>query len=307
MLKMMSKKALVLTLTSVLAVGALAACGKKESTDATNTGSTPASTAPSATTAPAKAEITGTIGASGSTALQPLVAFAAQEFMKANPKATVNVTGGGSGTGVKNVADGISEIGNSDVEAAAEYKDKLKDHIVVIAPFALIVNKDVKVDNLTGQQMVDIYTGKITNWKDVGGQDLKIQLVHRQESSGTRKLVGTIVMKGADFSKEGLTQDSSDTVAKTVGQTAGAVGYVDVPYINKYKDTIKGLKMDGVEFSADNIKSGKYPLYAQEHMYTKGEPSGATKAFLEYIMSKDFLSKKEVTDMGFLPADLLKK
>lgn len=305
MLKTMSKNALILTLSSVLALGALAGCGKKENASGT-TGAGGASSAPTTSTSKGP-EITGTVGASGSTALQPLVAFAAQEFMKDNAKVTINVTGGGSGTGVKNVADGVSQIGNSDVAAATEYKDKLVDHIVCLAPFALIVNKGVNVDNLTKQQMKGIYQGKITNWKDVGGQDLKIVLVHRPDSSGSRKLVQQIILGGEDFSKDGVTQDSSDTVAKAVGQQAGAIGYVDIPYVKRNESTIKALKMDGSEYSADNIKSGKYPLYGTEHMYTKGEATGATKAFLDYMTNKDLFAKKEVMDMGFLPGDLIKK
>lgn len=304
MLKLMSKKMLGLAMVAVLTTGALAGCGTKndpKASDATN-GSKPAAT----TTASPAPGVTGKVSASGSTALQPLVAKAAQDFMAKNPKAEVTVTGGGSGTGVKNVADGVSDIGNSDVEADAQYKDKLKDNIVVIAPFALIVNKDVNVDNLTKKQAADIFMGLITNWKDVGGKDQKITVVHRPESSGSRKLVKQIVLDNKDFTKDGVQQDTSKTVAEAVGSTTGSIGYVDVPYI-KGNDKIKALKMDSVEYSADNIKSGKYPLYGMEHMYTKGEPTGATKAFIDFIMSKDFLNKPEVTDLGFLPADLLKK
>jgi phosphate transport system substrate-binding protein len=304
MFKLMSKKMLGLAMVAVLTTGALAGCGTKNEptkTDSTN-GSKPAATA----TATPGSQITGKVSASGSTALQPLVTKAAQDFMAKNPKSEVTVTGGGSGTGVKNVADGVSDIGNSDVEADAQYKDKLKDNIVVIAPFALIVNKDVNVDNLTKKQAADILMGTITNWKDVGGKDQKITVVHRPESSGSRKLVKQIVLDNKEFTKDGVQQDTSKTVAEAVGSTTGSIGYVDIPYI-KGNDKIKALKMDSVEYSADNIKSGKYPLYGMEHMYTKGEATGATKAFLDFIMSKEFLNKPEVTDLGFLPADLLKK
>ena len=130
--------------------------------------------------------------------------------MEKNPKVTINVTAGGSGTGIKNVADGTSDIGNSDVEPAAEYKDKgLVDHQVAIAPFALIVNKDVKVDNVTKQQAADIYMGKITNWKEVGGNDAKIVLVHRPDSSGSRTLVKNIILDGKEFTKEGIVKKTA--------------------------------------------------------------------------------------------------
>ena len=301
MLKMLSKKMFTFAMVGILSVGVLAACGNKD--EKTN-----ASGGAAAPKTPAAAELTGTVSASGSTALQPLVSKAAQDFMAKNPKVTVNVTGGGSGTGVKNVADGVSDIGNSDVEADGQYKDKLTDNIVVIAPFALIVNKSsVGIDNLTKAQAADIFMGKVTNWKDVGGKDLKITVVHRPDSSGSRKLVKQIVLDNKDFTKDGVTQDTSKTVAEAVGSTEGSIGYVDVPYI-KGNDKIKALKLDGSEYSSDNIKSGKYPLYGIEHMYTKKDSNNpAVKAFLEFIMSKEFLSKKEVVDLGFLPADLLKK
>lgn len=310
MLNLVSKKMFTFAMVGILSVGVLAGCGNNQNqggqSNTNNATSNPTSNASGGSTTN-NTELSGTVSASGSTALQPLVAKAAQDFMAKHPKVTVNVTGGGSGTGVKNVADGVSDIGNSDVEADVKYKDMLSDNVVAIAPFALIVNKDVGVDNLTKAQAADIFMGKITNWEDVGGQDLKITVVHRPDSSGSRKLVKQIVLDNQEFTKEGVTQDSSKTVAEAVGTTAGSIGYVDIPYI-KGNDKIKALKLDGNEYSADNIKAGKYPLYGIEHMYTKKDNNNpAVKAFIEFIMSSEFLNKPEVVDLGFLPADLLKK
>ncbi|MCR8630929.1 phosphate ABC transporter substrate-binding protein [Paenibacillus radicis (ex Xue et al. 2023)] len=303
MLKQFSKKGFGFVLMAILMMGVLAACGTTAAPDT----KTPAAPAPAATPdkkpEPAK-EISGTVTASGSSALLPLVKQAATEFMEKNPKVTVNVTAGGSGTGLKNVADGTSDIGNSDIEAGPEYKDKgLVDHVAAIAPFALIVNKDVNIDNLTKAQAADIFMGKITNWKEVGGNDEKIVVVHRPDSSGSKALVKQIVLDGKEFTKDGVTQESSGAVATTVGSTKGSVGYVDTPYLN---DTIKALKFEGVAFSKDTIKDGKYPLYGVEHMYTKGEAKDAVKAFLDYVTSADFQGKR-VEELKFLPANLLKK
>jgi phosphate transport system substrate-binding protein len=310
MSKQFFTKGFSLAIVAILIVGVLAGCGKKteDATDSTVTATAGTETT-AAETAAANAggeELTGTITASGSTALQPLVQRAKEYFEKDHAKVTINVTGGGSGTGVKNVHDGVSDIGNSDVEAAAELKDGLVDHIVTIAPFALIVNQGVGVDNLTLEQAAGIFTGTTTNWKQVGGKDLKIVLVHRQESSGSRKLVKKIVLGGKDFTKEGLTQESSKLVATTVGKTEGAIGYVDVPYLApEYK--VNALKIGGVAYSSDTIKDGTYPLFGLEHMYTKGEATGAAKAFLDYMISKDFTDKEDVLALGFLSPDLLKK
>ncbi|OCT11830.1 phosphate-binding protein [Paenibacillus pectinilyticus] len=300
MFNFMSKKGITFTLSAVLMMGALAGCGTKSETK------TPAATtaATTAATATPKVELTGTVTASGSSALLPLVKQAATEFMEKNPKVTINVTAGGSGVGVKNVSDGTSDIGNSDVEPAAEFKDKgLVDHQVAIAPFALIVNKDVKVDNVTKAQAADIYTGKVTNWKEVGGADAKIVLVHRPDSSGSRTLVKNIILDGKDFSKEGIVQENSGAMKTAVVGQSGSIGYVDTPYID---DTVKALKIDGVAFSEENIKNGTYKLFGVEHMYTKGEAKDATKAFIDYITTKEFQGK-QVRDLKFLPADLLKK
>ncbi|UQZ83044.1 Phosphate-binding protein PstS 1 precursor [Paenibacillus konkukensis] len=303
MLKHFSKKGFSFALIAILLMGVLVACGTKPAAPETNAQTNGAQPAGEKKPEPA-AELTGTVTASGSSALLPLVKQASTEFMEKNPKVTVNVTAGGSGTGLKNVADGTSDIGNSDVAAGDEYKDKgLVDHVVAIAPFALIVNKDVAVDNLTKAQAADIFMGKITNWKEVGGKDEKIVVVHRPESSGSRTLVKQIVLDNKEFTKDGVTQESSGAVATTVGSTAGSIGYVDTPYLN---DTIKALKFEGVAFSKDTIKEGKYPLYGIEHMYTKGEAKGAVKAFIDYISSSDFQGKK-VEELKFLPADLLKK
>ncbi len=247
-------------------------------------------------------KLTGTVTASGSSALLPLVKQAAVEFMDLHQGVTVNVTGGGSGTGIKNVADGTSDIGNSDVAFDAQYNDSgLVDHVVAIAPFILIVNKDVAVDSLTKQQAADIFTGKITNWQEVGGKDRKIIIVTRPESSGSRKLIVNLVLDGKEFTKDGITQAESGAMKTSVAETPGAIGYIDAPYVD---DSLKALQFEGVAYSPDAIRSGQYPLYGVEHMYTKGEPTGAVKAFLDYILSDAFQGSR-VEQLKFLPAAFL--
>lgn len=296
MLKAVSKKAMGLAMIAALSLGVLAGCGGKKEGAPANGGSGGG----------AGSELSGTVTASGSTALQPLVQAAAKDFMEKHKNVNISVTGGGSGTGLKNVADGTSDIGNSDVKAGDEFKDKnLKEHIVAIAPFAIIVNEQVNVDNLTKQQATDIFTGKITNWKEVGGKDQKITVVTRPDSSGSRKLVKQIVLDGKEITKDAVVQESSGAMVTAVKSTPGAIGYVDTPYV-KEGSGVKAIKFDGVEYSKENIKSGKYKLYGEERMYTKGEPTGAVKAFLDYILSDEF-QNNSVEKLGFLPANLLKK
>ena len=249
-------------------------------------------------------EIAGKISASGSTALLPLLKPAQEEFQNKHAKVTVNVAGGGSFTGMNQVAEGSVDIGDSDVNLPDEYKDKgLVDHKVVVEPFVFIVDKANKVDNLTKQQVIDIMTGKVTNWSQVGGADQKITLIHRAKSSGSRATISEVVLKGAAFTDDAVIQDSNGAVRSAISTTPGAIGYVDAPYAD---DSVKVLKFDGVEFSAQNIIDGKYPIYGYGHMYTKGEATGATKAFLDYIMSDEF-QNSQVEKLGFIPISKMKK
>ncbi|TCL38326.1 phosphate transport system substrate-binding protein [Anaerospora hongkongensis] len=252
----------------------------------------------------AAAELQGTVTASGSTALLPLLKPAQEEFQKKHAKVTVNIAGGGSFTGMNQVASGAVNIGNSDVDLPAEYKDKgLVDHKVAVAPFVFITNTDVTVDNLTQQQYVDVMSGKITNWKEVGGKDQKITLIHRAKSSGSRATIADIVMKDTPFTDNAVIQDSNGALRAAIASTPGAIGYVDAPYAD---NTVKKLAYNGVQYNPQALIDGKYPVYAYEHMYTKGEATGAVKAFIDYVMSKEF-QESYVEKNGFLPITKVKK
>ena len=198
-------------------------------------------------------EIQGTVTASGSTALLPLLKPAQEEFQKKHPKVTVNISGGGSFTGMNQVASGAVNIGNSDVALTPEYKDKgLVDYQIAVAPFVFITNPDVSVDSLTQQQYVDILTGKITNWKEVGGKDQKITLIHRAKSSGSRATIASVVLKDAAFTDNAVIQDSNGAVRAGIASTPGAIGYVDAAYADA---SVKTLAYNGVKFSPDAVIS----------------------------------------------------
>jgi phosphate transport system substrate-binding protein len=290
-----SKKAVALGLIATMAAGLMVGCGQKAEEE-TNQGDAPKQEGK---------ELSGKITASGSSALLPLVKHAAAQFQEKHKGVTIDVAAGGSGTGLKQVAEGAVDIGNSDVEAGDEYKDKgLVDHQVAIAPFVLVTNKDVTVDNLATEQAAKILTGEITNWKEVGGKDQKITIIGRAESSGSRKFIKKALLpEGKDFAKDAVVQDSTGALKTAVEQTPGAIGYMDAPYAD---DKVKILKLDGVEYSPENIFAGKWKLYSIEHMYTKGEPNEVTKAFLDYIMSDEF-QNKEVEALKFIPINKLKK
>ena len=279
------KKIMVSIVALLVGVSMIAGCGgKKEEAKAT--------------------DIQGTITASGSTALLPLLKPAQEEFQNKNEKVTVNLAGGGSFTGLNQVIAGSVNIGNSDVPATGEYADKgLVDHQVAVAPFVFITNMDVTVENLTQQQYVDIMTGKITNWKDVGGKDQKITLIHRAKSSGSRATIAEVVMKGVAFTDNAVIQDSNGAVRSAIATTPGSIGYVDAAYADT---TVKALAYNGEKYSVDTVTSGKYPVYAYEHMFTKGEATGAVKAFIDYVMGKEF-QETYIEKNGFVPMTKMKK
>ena len=288
---MFNKKKIILAMGTLLVSASmfLAGCGGGGSQQAASSGGE---------------KISGKISASGSTALLPLLKPAQEAFQDKYKDVTVNVAGGGSFTGMNQVAEGSVDIGDSDVNLPDEYKDKgLVDHKVVVEPFVFIVDKANKVDNLTKDQVIGILTGKITNWKEVGGDDQKITLIHRAKSSGSRATISEVVLKGANFTDDAVIQDSNGAVRAAIASTPGAIGYVDAPYAD---DSVKVLKFDGVEYSVQNIIDGKYPIYGYGHMYTKGEPTGAVKAFIEYILSDEF-QNSQVEKLGFIPVSKMKK
>ncbi len=280
----------------------LSGCGSSSSETSKDS-----SSAASAVTTKNTANVSGSITSLGSTAIQQLVKEAADNFMSKNSGASIQVQGGGSGTGLTQVSSGGADIGNSDIFAEeklpADKAKELVDHKVCVVGFAAVVNPGVKVDNLTQKQLVDVFTGKIKNWKELGGDDQEIVIVNRPSSSGTRATFKKYALNGADEAQgKSLTEDSSGTVKKVVGDTKGAISYLALSYIDS---TVKALKYEGVEATPENIAAGKYPIWSYEHMYTKGEPKDLTKAFLDYIMSSD-VQNTIVKKLKFVPINDMK-
>jgi phosphate transport system substrate-binding protein len=235
----------------------------------------------------------GSITAGGSTALQPLIEQAADAYQTACPGATVQVQGGGSGTGLNQVSAGAFQIGDSDVKAEekldATGAAELVDHVVVKQGWIMVVNKDVTgVTNLSTDQAKKVWTGEVTNWKEVGGNDQKIVLIIRPASSGTRATFKKIVLGGANEAAGAAVQeDSNGAVTTAVESTPGATSVIGFAYYQDNKDKLTGLQLDGVAASLDNMVNGTYKLSADGHMYTKGAATGLTKAFIDYILSPD--------------------
>lgn len=268
------------SLAATIGLG-LAACGgsSDSGSDASKSGSS------------SSKEVSGNITAVGSTALQPLVEAAAEQYMNDNPGVQITVQGGGSGQGITQIAQGAVQIGDSDVfaEEKLENKDdakKLKDNKVVVVGMGPVVHPDVKVDDLTIDQLKGIFTGNVTNWKEVGGDDKEIVVINRAAGSGTRATFENAVLGGdkvpEDFKPQ--EQDSSGTVVKMVAQTPNSISYLAFSY---FSDDVKALKVGGVEPKDKNVETNDWTIWAYEHMYTAAKPDAATADFIKYMLSDD--------------------
>lgn len=280
------KKGASLFLAAAMTAGLLTGCGSS-STDSSSS------------------DLEGTITAAGSSALKPLVDEASQKFIEKNPNVSITVDAGGSGEGLKQVSEGTVTIGNSDVSAEekldADQAKELVDHQVCVVTMAPIVNKDVTeagVKDLSTDQLIGIFTGQITNWKDVGGPDEDIVLVTRPSSSGTRATFEKYVLNGnAEAENKSMETDDSGVLLKNVSDTKGAIGYVALSYLVDNKD-VDAVSIDGVAPTLENTYNGTYKVWTMEHMYTKGKGSKADKAFIKYIMSDDFAKTCEKLGYG---------
>ncbi|HCT95968.1 phosphate ABC transporter substrate-binding protein PstS family protein [Vagococcus sp.] len=239
------------------------------------------------------------ISAVGSTALQPLVENIADIYMTDNPNYTIVVQGGGSGTGLSQIVAGAVDIGNSDI--FAEEKDgidasELVDNQIAVVGMAPVVNKDAGVEDLTTEQLIDVFTGKVTNWKDLGGKDQDILVVNRAQGSGTRATFEKWALDGAQ-SIASQEQDSSGTVKKIVAETPGAVSYLAFSYLD---DTLTTLKVDGVEATTENVATNDWKIWSYEHMYTRKDAKPEVKEFIDYILSDD-VQKNVVEKLNYIP------
>lgn len=319
------KKITAVSAAALMAAGMLAGCGSSSSTTTASTAAettessaaaeSTAQTSEAASTEAASSEaasseaastaasaVSGEVTAAGSSALLPLAQAAAESFMEENPDCIVTVNGGGSGEGLKQVADGAVDIGDSDVFAEekldADAAAKLVDHEVCTITMAPVVNASNKVTDLSTDDLIGIFTGKITNWKDVGGDDMDIVLVTRPSSSGTRALFKTWALNGEEeASNEALETDDSGTLLQTVEQNEGAIGYVALSYLVN-NDAVKTVSIDGVEPTLENTYNGTYKVWGYEHMYTGGEGSEQAQAFINYMMGDAFADQLESLGYG---------
>ncbi|HEX5274175.1 MAG TPA: phosphate ABC transporter substrate-binding protein [Candidatus Rubrimentiphilum sp.] len=238
------------------------------------------------------------ISAVGSTALLPLVKEAATEYATQHQDVKISVSGGGSYVGLAQARSGTAELGDSDVIAPGN--SGLMDHKVAVVSFAIIVNPSSGITGLSAAQLRSIFSGRVTNWKDVGGADQGIVIINRPRTSGTRAVFNATMMGVSKINEAGLTVDSSGTVVTTVATTPGSISYVAVAYTRDKPVTV--IKINGIAPTEANVVTGKYPVWSYEHIFTKGKPSPVIDGFIRYISSNQSLLAK----LGYIPVSHMK-
>jgi phosphate transport system substrate-binding protein len=243
-----------------------------------------------------------TITIKGSTTVLPIAQSCAEAFMNKHSDVNISVQGGGSGVGIASIIDGTADIG----DASRPIKDKEKatasekgvnvyENVVAADGIAVIVHPSNSVNGLTKEQIKNIYTGKYSNWKDVGGKNAKLVIVSRDSSSGTFEAFNEMALDKEKVRPDALLNASNQAVATTVANTPGAIGYVGLGYLSS---AIKDLTVDGVECTKPNVVNGSYPLARNLYMYTNGKPQGVVKDFIDFIMSSE--GQKLVDKAGFV-------
>ena len=281
------KKIIALGLAMALTTGVMSACGGESGNDEQKSSGE-------------------TVVIAGSTSVQPLSEVMAEEFMADNEGTSVEVQGGGSGQGIKSIEEGIADIGSLSREVKDEEKGSVKEeYIIAMDGVAVVVNTETETEDITIEELEKIYTGEITNWKELGGKDAEITVVSREEGSGTRgaftEITGVLVKDDEgnetdNTTADALVQPSTGSVIKTVSSTPDSKGYVSLAAVS---DEVKALKVEGVEASKDTVLDGTYKISRPFVYVTGNDISESAKAFIDFVLSDK--GQELVEENGFIP------
>lgn len=277
------KKILAFALSAVMALALLAGCGNQTDNNSSNNDN-----GGDASDTPA-ASVSGTVSTDGSTSMEKVIGALSESYMAANKDVTVNYNPTGSGAGITAVQEGTCDIGLSSRALKDEEKAAgLKETVLAYDGIAIIVHPDNPVSDLSIEQIAKLYTGEITNWKDVGGNDAEIVLIGREAGSGTRDGFESITdTKDACQYRQELT--STGDVINTVSQNPDAIGYASLSAVG---DSVKALTVGGVEATEATVKDGSYVVQRPFVLVTKEgtKLSPAAQAFFDYALSADAAS-----------------
>jgi phosphate transport system substrate-binding protein len=240
----------------------------------------------------------GTIKISGGTAHIPVMQEAAKRIMTFNSDIQISIAGGGSGVGIKQVGEGLVDIGNSGRAPTDEEINKyqLKMFKWAIDGVGVVVNPKNNVKSLIKTQLIDVFSGKITNWKDLGGLDKTIDVYTRDKASGTRAVFWKKALDKGEITDKANFVVSNGAMKSGISSDPYGIGYVSVGHID---ESVAPVALDGVVPTLENVKQGKYKIARGLYSNTKGEPSGLTKKFIEYLFSNE--GQQIAADKGFIP------
>jgi len=253
--------------------------------------SLPASTQEGTASESSEASLTGQIQIAGSTTVQPLAEVLAEAFMAANPGVAIEIQGGGSSVGVTSAGEGTVAIGNASrnvKESEFEQFPELKVIPIAYDGIAIVTHSDLEISSLSIEEVKAIFAGEITNFSEVGGPDAEIVVVSREEGSGTRAAFEELVMETGDvpgeITENAILQQSNGQIRTTVAETPNTIAYLSFGFLD---DSVRTVAIDGVEPTVDNVKLEAYAIFRPLNMLTNGEPEGAAKAFLDFILSEE--------------------
>lgn len=244
--------------------------------------------------------LSGNLKLAGSTSVQPLAEELAMRFMELNRDVKIDVAGGGSGAGVESASNGAADIGMASravKESELQANPDLNPIVLCQDGIAVVVNPANEVADLTLEQVKGIFTGEITNWKDLGGADAAITVINREEGSGTRGAFSEIALDEEPFIETAAIQNSTGAVKTAVSADANAIGYISMGSMSA---DVKALKVNGVEATTDNAKNGTYPIARPFNFIVKGEAEGLTKAFIDWVLDTE--AQEIVAREGFIPS-----
>jgi phosphate transport system substrate-binding protein len=238
--------------------------------------------------------LAGTITEAGSTTVQPVAEKLAEVFKADNPDVNIVIQGGGSSVGIKSCNDGTVDIGAVSRELKSSEPDLVK-HLLARDGIAIITHPSNKVTGLTKEQVKDIFSGKITNWSEVGGENKEIFIVAREEGSGTRAAFEELVMGEELIKADAILQPSNGAVRTAVSSTPQSIGFISFGYLDS---SVKSMAIDGVAGTVDNAKNGAYPIIRPLYFLTKEQPTGLVKDFIDFCLGAE--GQKVVVEEGYI-------